>query len=165
MRPCGCIDMIFDAADIDRFTTEATRDPAIGRLHRHPAALVPHAYFHAVQAVDRRPFVEISLRASRKIFFPAASKSARACSKVSAVPWTCRLLRWRIKPHSQPIGRHPTGTPARIAIVSHMHVAIVDVPTFLRGFCRSAAGESGQAPLKRRRGRLRNRPMTCRVGG
>jgi hypothetical protein len=44
-------------------------------------------------------------------------------------------------------------------------VTIVDVPAFLAGIGRSAAGEFGHAPLKRGPDACANRPMACLGSG
>ena len=41
---------------------------------------------------------------------------------------------------------------------AHAHVTVIDVPAFLGGIGRAAAGELGHAPIEARQGRAGNRP-------
>jgi hypothetical protein len=142
--------MLWDAADIDRFPTEAPL-PAIGRLRRHPAALVPHGIFPRGPCDRSAVFVEISLRALRKILYPGGLEIGPCLFEGFGRALDMQAM---VRP------RIETAVPTPLVDIdwdagaerdrSHMHVTIVDVPAVV-AFGISAAGESGHAPLKRDR--------------
>jgi hypothetical protein len=80
------------AARSRRYRSAHRRSTATGHRSIASASCSPlsyMAYFLEVHATDRRYSSKSACEHFGRYSFQAASKSARVCSKVSAVPWTC----------------------------------------------------------------------------